>query len=339
MSDINERSYLLDNLKGLLIVFVVIGHFFDVWASKYFNIRFIYTFIYLFHMPCFIFISGYLTKDPEKSRGNAFEKLLVPYIVMSILWKTYCTIFSIVLHGYSSKLLSFSILNPAYGLWYLQALFIWRYFLKDILKIKYSLLVSILLSLLVGTVNEFGTVLSMSRVIVYLPFFLAGYYVRHKNYLPEILSISKKHAWIIVFITGCVALLLSLQSNSLFRFLFYYNSYRLLGLNDVVGIITRAMTLFVGLMMTAALFNILPDKETKLVQIGRNSMVVYIGHFYIAYYFHNRFYDLTEFNILLSGSFLIFLTILFFSLGSVSNIYNKIMNNILNIIFIKRPIN
>ena len=225
MSDINEHSYLIDNLKGLLIVLVVIGHFFDVWASKYFNIRFIYTFIYLFHMPCFVFISGYLTKDPEKSRGNAFEKLLVPYIVMSILWKTYCTIFSIVLHGYSSKLLSFSILNPAYGLWYLQALFIWRYFLKDILRIKYALWVSISLSLLVGTVNEFGTVLSMSRVIVYLPFFLAGYYVRQNNYLPEILSMPKKHAWTIVFITGCVALLLSLQSNSLFRYLFYYNSY------------------------------------------------------------------------------------------------------------------
>ena len=339
MSAINERSYLIDNLKGSLIVFVVIGHFFDVWAGKYFNLRLIYTFIYLFHMPCFIFISGYLTKDPQKSRDNAFESLLVPYIVASVLWKTYCAIFSIVLHGYSSKLLSFSILNPAYGLWYLQALFIWRYFLKDILRIKHALWVSISLSLLVGTVNEFGTVLSMSRVIVYLPFFLAGYYVRQNNYLPEILSMPKKHAWTIVFITGCVALLLSLQSNSLFRYLFYYNSYRLLGLNDVVGIITRAMTLFVGLMMTAALFNILPDKETKLVQIGRNSMVVYIGHFYIAYYFHNRFYDLTEFNILLSGSFLIFLTILFFSLGSVSNIYNKFMNNILNIIFIKRPIN
>ena len=339
MSDINERSYLIDNLKGLMIVFVVIGHFFDIWASKYFNIRFIYTFIYLFHMPCFVFISGYLTKDPEKSRGNAFEKLLVPYIVMSILWKTYCTIFSIVLHGYSSKLLSFSILNPAYGLWYLQALFIWRYFLKDILRIKYALWVSISLSLLVGTVNEFGTVLSMSRVIVYLPFFLAGYYVRQNNYLPEMLSMPKKHAWVIVFITGCVALLLSLQSNSLFRYLFYYNSYRLLGLNDVVGIITRAMTLFVGLMMTAALFNILPDKETKLVQVGRNSMVVYIGHFYIAYYFHNMFYNLNEFNILLLGSILIFITILLLSSESASKIYNKLMNNILNIIFIKRPVN
>ena len=301
MSDINERSYLLDNLKGLLIVFVVIGHFFDVWAGKYFNIRFIYTFIYLFHMPCFIFISGYLTKAPEKNRDNAFEKLLVPYIVMSILWKTYCTIFSIVLHGYSSKLLSFSILNPPYGLWYLQALFIWRYFLKDILRIKYALWVSILLSLLVGTVNEFGTVLSMSRVIVYLPFFLAGYYVRHKNYLSEMLSMPKKHAWIIAFITGCVALLLSLQSNSLFRYLFYYNSYRLLGLNDVVGIITRAMTLFVGLMMTAALFNILPDKETKLAAIGRNSMVVYIGHFYIAYYVHTRGFKVTACERLLLG--------------------------------------
>jgi fucose 4-O-acetylase-like acetyltransferase len=112
-----------------------------------------------------------------------------------------------------------------------------------------------------------------------------------------------------------------------------------LGLNNFVGIITRAMTLFVGLMMTAALFKILPDRQTKLAAIGRNSLVVYIGHFYIAYYFHNMFYDLTELNILLLGSFLIFITIIFLSLNSISNIYNKLMNNIINIIFIKSTVN
>ncbi len=338
MSELTQRSYFIDNLKGLLIIFVVIGHFFDVWASSYINIRFIYTFIYLFHMPCFVFISGYLSIDPDKSRYRAFESLLVPYIVMSIFWNIYSGLFSIVMHGYADSIFKFSILNPAYGLWYLQALFIWRYFLKDILRIKYAFVISIFLSLIVGLSNEFSTLLSMSRVIVFLPFFLAGYYVRQNNYLPKILTINKYQAGMIVLITGIVAMLMSSSPDSLYRFLFYHCSFETIGIDPVVGIVTRIMFMYISLMMIFALFNIIPDKTTKLAFIGSNSMVIYIGHFYIANVFHSLFYNQSELYILIYGTVFVFITIWFLSTYFINNMYKRMMSFIINSLFMPKKI-
>lgn len=57
-----ERDYLFDNYKVFLIFLVVIGHFIE---PSYTNNEFLYTlkwFIFSFHMPAFIFISGYFSK-------------------------------------------------------------------------------------------------------------------------------------------------------------------------------------------------------------------------------------------------------------------------------------
>ena len=57
-----QRDYLYDNYKAFLIFLVVIGHFIE---PAYTNHEFLYTlkwFIFAFHMPAFIFISGYFSK-------------------------------------------------------------------------------------------------------------------------------------------------------------------------------------------------------------------------------------------------------------------------------------
>ena len=56
-----KRDYRIDNTKGILIILVVIGHFLLPVASTRFTTNSLYL-IYTFHMPCFIFISGYLAK-------------------------------------------------------------------------------------------------------------------------------------------------------------------------------------------------------------------------------------------------------------------------------------
>ena len=56
-----QRDYLFDNYKALLIVLVVMGHFIE---PCYRNNEFLYTLKWLivsFHMPAFIFISGYFS--------------------------------------------------------------------------------------------------------------------------------------------------------------------------------------------------------------------------------------------------------------------------------------
>jgi fucose 4-O-acetylase-like acetyltransferase len=61
--DDKKRNYNVDIIKGLAIFLVIFGHSIQYYSQRY-NINFfsnpIFKFIYTFHMPLFMFISGYL---------------------------------------------------------------------------------------------------------------------------------------------------------------------------------------------------------------------------------------------------------------------------------------
>lgn len=65
----NERIYWYDNLKFFLMVLVVLGHGADYGTSQYASFRFTYLFVYIFHMPLFLFISGLFFKDLYIRKG------------------------------------------------------------------------------------------------------------------------------------------------------------------------------------------------------------------------------------------------------------------------------
>ena len=57
-----KRIYKYDNVKALLIFLVVIGHMTTDYVSDSHMVRWITLWIYTFHMPAFIFISGLVHK-------------------------------------------------------------------------------------------------------------------------------------------------------------------------------------------------------------------------------------------------------------------------------------
>ena len=80
-----KRLYLYDNLKFLLIVLVVLGHLIDdstvklfgdgggetgVPQAKVFSGAFV--FLYAFHMPLFLFISGLFNRGHDDGRKDAW---------------------------------------------------------------------------------------------------------------------------------------------------------------------------------------------------------------------------------------------------------------------------
>ena len=79
------RDYLFDNCKAFLILMVVLGHFTE---GSYQHTDFLYTLKWLivsFHMPAFIFISGYFSKR-ELSLSALIWKLGVPYLVYEVVY-------------------------------------------------------------------------------------------------------------------------------------------------------------------------------------------------------------------------------------------------------------
>lgn len=83
-----QRVISFDIARALCILLVVIGHYYPENSPAWYRV--IHDVIYSFHMPLFIFISGYffaLTRKEEEFVtfiGKKFRRLMIPYFVISI---------------------------------------------------------------------------------------------------------------------------------------------------------------------------------------------------------------------------------------------------------------
>lgn len=133
--DKDVRDQRIDSLKFLLICLVIIGHL--LAPSRYTNVvsGAIYSIIYAFHMPIFVFISGYLTKSYDWTRCiKRVILLLETYLVIMI---TQAIVFQEFHH----------IIIPENSGWYLISLATWTLLSYFIQHTNYT---SLIISILVG---------------------------------------------------------------------------------------------------------------------------------------------------------------------------------------------
>ncbi len=79
-----QRDPFFDNAKFLLIMLVLIGHVITInRADNRINLA-TYNWIYTFHMPLFIFISGYFTNIGKSSFWLNVLKLFESFVIFSL---------------------------------------------------------------------------------------------------------------------------------------------------------------------------------------------------------------------------------------------------------------
>ena len=133
-------------LKTLLIILVIWGHIYSQIPITYehsaLNLA-LYDTIYCFHMPLFVFISGWFTRKRSMSIGLKKNlKIVWIYVLIQLLY-------TITTNRWNN------ILSPYPSLWYLIALFVYRSFINIIPQKalnKYFLLISmaLILAILIG---------------------------------------------------------------------------------------------------------------------------------------------------------------------------------------------
>lgn len=271
--DTSKHLYLIDNLKGLLIFLVVFGHSLESYKTEHVLLNSIYIFIYLFHMPAFVFISGYLSKDLDKARDTAFKNFLIPFIIFNTLWNT---IIAITTRDFSA----FSFITPGWTLWYLLSMFFWKIFLKDLVRIKYVFSLSILIGIGVGILNEFGTTLSLSRTFVFLPFFLLGYFTKRETLFTLKKPTRLFSMGIILLTIGCSVLISYLKFIPV-EFLYGSESFLSATIPIWIGILSRCAIYILGFSFIFVLVNIVSDKPSFFSQLGKNTFPIYILHTYL----------------------------------------------------------
>lgn len=79
------RNPAITQLKGFLVFLVVFGHVIEGFSSSIAK-DWLYNFIYSFHMPAFVAISGFLFKA-ETAPSKLVKTILIPFVVYNVIFE------------------------------------------------------------------------------------------------------------------------------------------------------------------------------------------------------------------------------------------------------------
>ncbi|MGI6011160.1 MAG: acyltransferase family protein [Ruminococcus sp.] len=264
------RDYLFDNYKALLILLVVIGHVIEAASEENTFLYCLKWLIFSFHMPAFIFISGYFAKK-KASWEQLVRKLVVPYLIFEVL---YYLLYVLIIH----KETKFYFLYPKFTLWYLMALFVWKLATPWFRKIPFHFPIAVAAGLWAGFSGLDDNFLSLPRILVFYPFFLLGVHTSRETVTKIREKVPAKAAAAglaaaAVFLVGAV-----LKSNLPPQIFYGRYDYAYLHQNIVEGILVRMGCYLISLAITFLLLVLIPEKQSRFSVLGERTMAVYLFH-------------------------------------------------------------
>ena len=222
----NKRRILwIDQLRGIALFFVVIGH-----VALPSNIKSV---IYSFHMPLFFIISG-LTLNHEKIQKipmkeyikDKAKKLILPYFWMSFLvfplwYITYCvicdtatTIFQVIVGIFSGNNLVFYT-STSNALWFLLVLFFAEILYAAIIKWTHGdeqkISILIVLSAIVGYLDKGNgqiwhfNVAFTAVAFLYIGKILMDLYKKYMDFFEAKREIKKYGIIVLLVVVGCIS--------------------------------------------------------------------------------------------------------------------------------------
>ena len=272
-----ERNYIFDTFRGLLICSIPLSHFTRVAGhfSQDSLSGIIYITINVFVMQAFMFLTGYFSKKPERSRETAFKTFMLPYLVFTFVFYLFRYFY------FGNANLDF--LKPPFALWFLFSVFFYKYFLVNLVKIKHLFALSIAVYLIAGSIPGLDTdYLALGRTISYFPFFLLGYYCS-KERLESIQVLKKWQTLLLGVVLMGISCVLAFCVDVPVGFYLLKTTAADVGITWYTDFIMRAVILVLSTAWLIFMFNFLPSTKNYISYIGVNTMPVYIFHLFVRY--------------------------------------------------------
>ncbi|MCL3819681.1 acyltransferase family protein [Aeromicrobium wangtongii] len=278
-----ERVAYLDNARYWVMLLVVIGHSLTELVVMD-SAKGVYTWIYSFHMPFFILISGYTARhyigDFRQIR-RIVSTLIVPYLLVE-------TSLQLITKHYDGEPAHLMILSPQWLGWFLAALFLWRITTPIWRALKYPITTAIAISLLAGLI-EIPNVLALPKVLGLLPFWVIGLHMNRELFL-------KLGDWRIR-IASAVALVVSFVICQVFsqgwetRWLLWKDRYSEEPLNAGAweGMMIRGELLLVGAVLTFATLSLIPRGRSITTVLGGRTFYCYLLHGFVIIWLDRQF--------------------------------------------------
>lgn len=277
-----ERDLRVDNVRGILIILVVIGHFLLPFEQTRL-INNLFYLIYSFHMPCFIMISGFYARTLYKKGYFRWGK------VVQLLWLYF--VYKMIV-GVTEGLLAGEIplfpdfLHESGAPWYLLALSFWYLTVPFFRRFReYPLNIIAICGVLLGVIGikyllNCGSFLSLDRVTAFAPFFYIGYYYNQENLDSYLASPARKYIDRIAALLALGIFLLMYDRLMRYNLVVYGAQYRRYdpALFPWLWLINLIWYL-VAFLLSLGLFGITLNRRMYLLTaLGQRSLQVYMLH-------------------------------------------------------------
>lgn len=331
----NTRVYRWDNIKSILIILVVIGHFIDIFISRSNVYKTLFVYIYSFHMPLFIFVSGILTKKIILNNdSNKFNNKILEYVIFGFLLKILFSITSSLVTGK----ISFNLLGDKSACWFLFVLSMYMVTAKALKNKSFLpiLIFNVILACFIGYDNTIKDNFYLSRYIIFFPFYWSGFKLNAEKLLG---FVDKKYVKTILFLFAMLfAILVYFKIDDVYilRQVFTArHSFKSIGiLNN--GIFIRLLSYFISILMSLSIIAIVPNKKIPILTfIGTRTLPIYLFHCSVLHIFRYFGIHIIISNIeFINWKFIWLMVPVIVSLVLSTNIFENITKEIKN--FIKR---
>lgn len=277
-----QRDDRFDNVRGVLIILVVIGHFlFPLYQTRLIT-GIIYA-IYIFHMPCFVMVSGYYAKtvykDGHYRLGKVIQMLWLYIVYECVVWVT-----EGLAYGVMTPIPNF--FRESGAPWYLLCMAYFYLTLPafhniDSPRAQVGVVIMLMLFASFGKyVLLTGSRLCLDRAVSFLPFFYIGYFSTQTVMDSFLLSRYKRPVEIIAGALLIITFLFTYDFFDRWKLVVFGASYNRYPAEEqgylwLYNILWYAAAFIISLGFISSMLN---RRMLIITSLGRNTLQIYFLH-------------------------------------------------------------
>jgi fucose 4-O-acetylase-like acetyltransferase len=265
------RDPFFDNAKFLLIVLVVVGHNWFPLIGHSRAVKAAYMVVYAFHMPAFILLSGYFSRNFE-ARPDQVRKLvktvLLPYFIFQLMYL-------VVVAKTDGTPVNLDLTHPSYLLWFLMALFVWRLTTPLWRAVPRPVLAAAVVSVCAGLMNP-TLYFSLGRILEFLPWFVAGLMMRPEHFGWLRRPATRAWAGVVAALALPAAYLIAPSANVAWLDNEWGRGYLHAGVVEYIGV--RVALFAVSAVLVGAALALIPGRRVWFTALGAVTMYPYLLH-------------------------------------------------------------